>query len=72
MNLDQSPSVFPVLSSNLPCLLRGGTLWMDEAPLTTAEDVVQHYGDTMFLFIINTLDSTFYSKSAGFGHSIPP
>ena len=38
MNLDQSPKVVPIISKFLPCLLRGGSLWLDHAPGTTAQD----------------------------------
>ena len=38
VNLCQDPKCRPVLSDNLPCLLRGGLMWMDSAPLTAASD----------------------------------
>ena len=38
MNLDQSPTVLPIISPFMPCLLRGGALWMEAAPLTNKLD----------------------------------
>jgi len=37
-NLCQNPRCRPVLSETLPCLLRGGSMWMDDAPLSSPTD----------------------------------
>jgi hypothetical protein len=38
MDLNQDPTVMPIIGPHLPCLLRGGRLWMDDAPMSSEAD----------------------------------